>query len=115
MLGRLPDELVHAMSEEIAVQVHKCNGQALSVRESYVIRCKGKERLHARTLSSCTSCVLSHSGDSVRHKNWTQDLTATGLDHHDLPIQLKQMDVSKHGFKIMGMICSMIRGYDSGA
>ena len=55
----------------------------------------------------CTKS-LSHSGDIVWHKNWTQDLTAW-LDHHDLPIQLKQMDVSKHGFKIMGMI----RGYDS--
>ena len=37
-------------------------------------------------------------------------MAATGLDHHDLPIQT---DVSKHGFKIMGMIRGMIRGHDS--
>ena len=73
---------------------------------------KWKNRAVSNTFKKCTSCVLSHSGDIVWHKNWTQDLTATGLDHHDLRIQT---DVSKHGFKIMGMIRGMIRGYDSGA
>ena len=80
--------------------------------------CFWKNRTHRavsktfKTMHILCTKSLSHSGDIVWHKNWTQDLTAW-LDHHDLPIQLNKMDVSKHGFKIMGMIRSMIRGYDS--
>ena len=46
---------------------------------------------------------ISHSGDIVWQQKWTQDLTATGLDHHDLKTN------SNGYFKT----CLQNHGYDS--